>query len=109
MMANPIYEVPKKFETMADIADITALLSAYDSARNRLDTTATDEQARKKIAEMQCKDVVVLANTAPRPGEQGIPLSDVSMPRLYRTLVDIKSHLEAKIAMEELKQLGDKG
>lgn len=105
-MSNPLYEMLEQMDLEKDIAEIDAIRSDYENA-NSIYYKELDRQARNKIEQMQKKDPVVLAATAPKPGTQSIPWSEVTSLQFYNILTDIKKYLEAKLVDKARKQLED--
>lgn len=105
-MSNPLFEMMEQAEIQKDIAEIVVILSGYENANGIC--KELDIQARYKIEQMQRKDPVVFAATAPKPGTPGIPWSEVPPTQLYNILTNIKLYLEAKLLDKNKKQREDK-
>lgn len=104
-MSNPLYEMMEKMDIGKDIAEIDVILSGYENANGVY--KELDIQARNKIAQMQRKDPAVFAATAPKPGTQSIPWSEVTPLQFYNVLTYIKMYLEAKLVDKAKKQQGE--
>lgn len=105
-MSNPLYEMMEQMKIKKDIAEIDVILSGYANA-NGIYNKDLDIQARNKIEEMQRKDPVVFATTAPKPGTQDIPWAEVTPLQFYNILTNIRNYLEAKMMDKVRKQQGE--
>lgn len=69
-MSNPIYEELKRVDKVKDITEIDNIVEVYIQSNGKyLDL----DKARKKIQELQKKDEIIFAMTAPKPGMPSTP------------------------------------
>ena len=99
-MSNPIYEELKRVKKVEDITEIDHMIEMYIRSNGKhLDL----DKARKKIKELQEKDAVVFAMTAPKPGMPSTPWEYTTETQLYHALVNIRGYLSADLANDVRK------
>ena len=94
-MSNPIYEEFKRVDKVKDITEIDNIVEVYIQSNGKyLDL----KKAREKIRELQEKDAVILAMTAPKPGMPSTPWECTDETQLYHALINIRDYLIADLA-----------
>lgn len=103
-MSDPMDKMARIMDIKKDIQEIDNIITAYDDGYGSIETI--DVLARDKISKMQKKDGIIYTHTAAKPGNPGIPWSEVHTPALYNILLDIKYYLEKKLTLEIADQQG---
>lgn len=94
-MSNPIYEELKRADKAKDITAIDNIVEVYIQSNGKyLDL----KKAREKIRELQEKDAIILAMTAPKPGMPSTPWECTTETQLYHALINIRDYLIADLA-----------
>ena len=94
-MSNPIYEEFKRVDKVKDITEIDNIVEVYIQSNGKyLDL----DKARKKIQELQKKDEIIFAMTAPKPGMPSTPWECTTETQLYHALINIRDYLIADLA-----------
>ena len=94
-MSNPIYEELKRVDKVKDITEIDNIVEVYIQSNGKyLDL----DKARKKIQELQKKDEIIFAMTAPKPGMPSTPWECTNEAQLYHALINIRDYLIADLA-----------
>ena len=94
-MSNPIYEELKRADKAKDITAIDNIVEVYIQSNGEyLDL----KKAREKIWELQEKDAIILAMTAPKPGMPSTPWECTIETQLYHALINIRDYLIADLA-----------
>ena len=66
------------------------------------------DKARKKIQELQKKDEIIFAMTAPKPGMPSTPWECTTETQLYHALINIRDYLIADLANDVRKSEEEK-
>ena len=104
-MSNPIYEELKRADKVNDITEIDNIVEVYIQSNGKyLDL----DKARKKIQELQKKDEIIFAMTAPKPGMPSTPWECTTETHLYHALINIRDYLIADLANDVLKSEEEK-
>ena len=99
-MSNPIYEELKRVDKVKDITEIDNIVEVYIQSNGKyLDL----DKARKKIQELQKKDEIIFAMTAPKPGMPSTPWECTNETQLYHALINIRDYLTADLANDVRK------
>ena len=94
-MSNPIYEELKRVDKVKDITEIDNIVEVYIQSNGKyLDL----KKAREKIRELQEKDAIILAMTAPKPGMLSTPWECTTETQLFHALINIRDYLIADLA-----------
>ena len=94
-MSNPIYEELKRADKAKDITAIDNIVEVYIQSNGKyLDL----KKAREKIRELQEKDAIIFAMTAPKPGMPSTPWECTNEAQLYHALINIRDYLIADLA-----------
>ena len=94
-MSNPIYEELKRADKVKDITEIDNIVEVYIQSNGEyLDL----KKAREKIRELQEKDAIILAMTAPKPGMLSTPWECTTETQLFHALINIRDYLIADLA-----------
>ena len=94
-MSNPIYEELKRVDKVKDITEIDNIVEVYIQSNGKyLDL----KKAREKIRELQEKDAIIFAMTAPKPGMPSTPWECTIETQLYHALINIRDYLIADLA-----------
>ena len=94
-MSNPIYEELKRADKAKDITAIDNIVEVYIQSNGKyLDL----KKAREKIRELQEKDAIIFAMTAPKPGMPSTPWECTNETQLYHALINIRDYLIADLA-----------
>lgn len=96
-MNNPNFNNFEQADIVRDIGEIETILLDYGYARNAQQLRDIDNRARGKISEIQRKDMAVYVSTAPKPGDSGVPWSEVTTSALYSILHKINAYLKTKL------------
>ena len=104
-MSNPIYEELKRADKVNDITEIDKIVEVYIQSNGKyLDL----DKARKKIQELQKKDEIIFAMTAPKPGMPSTPWECTTETQLYHALINIRDYLIADLANDVRKSEEEK-
>lgn len=104
-MSNPIYEELKRVDKVKDITEIDNIVEVYIQSNGKyLDL----DKARKKIQELQKKDEIIFAMTAPKPGMPSTPWECTTETQLYHALINIRDYLIADLANDVRKSEEEK-
>ena len=104
-MSNPIYEELKRVDKVKDITEIDNIVEVYIQSNGKyLDL----DKARKKIQELQKKDEIIFAMTAPKPGMPSTPWGCTTETQLYHALINIRDYLIADLANDVRKSEEEK-
>ena len=104
-MSNPIYEELKRADKVNDITEIDNIVEVYIQSNGKyLDL----DKARKKIQELQKKDEIIFAMTAPKPGMPSTPWECTTETQLYHALINIMDYLIADLANDVRKSEEEK-
>lgn len=104
-MSNPIYEELKRADKVNDITEIDNIVEVYIQSNGKyLDL----DKARKKIQELQKKDEIIFAMTAPKPGMPSTPWECATETQLYHALINIRDYLIADLANDVRKSEEEK-
>ena len=104
-MSNPIYEEFKRADKVNDITEIDNIVEVYIQSNGKyLDL----DKARKKIQELQKKDEIIFAMTAPKPGMPSTPWECTTETQLYHALINIRDYLIADLANDVRKSEEEK-
>lgn len=99
-MSNPIYEELKRADKAKDITAIDNIVEVYIQSNGKyLDL----KKAREKIRELQEKDAIIFAMTAPKPGMPSTPWECTNEAQLYHALINIRDYLIADLANDVRK------
>ena len=99
-MSNPIYEELKRADKAKDITAIDNIVEVYIQSNGKyLDL----KKAREKIRELQEKDAIIFAMTAPKPGMPSTPWECTNEAQLYHALIIIRDYLIADLANDVRK------
>lgn len=104
-MSNPIYEELKRADKVKDITEIDNIVEVYIQSNGKyLDL----KKAREKIRELQEKDEIILAMTAPKPGMPSTPWECTTETQLFHALINIRDYLIADLANDVRKSEEEK-
>lgn len=104
-MSNPIYEELKRADKVKDITEIDNIVEVYIQSNGKcLDL----DKAREKIRELQGKDAIIFAMTAPKPGMPSTPWECTTETQLYHALINIRDYLIADLANDVRKSEEEK-
>ena len=104
-MSNPIDEELKRADKVNDITEIDNIVEVYIQSNGKyLDL----DKARKKIQELQKKDEIIFAMTAPKPGMPSTPWECTTETQLYHALINIRDYLIADLANDVRKSEEEK-
>lgn len=104
-MSNPIYEELKRADKAKDITAIDNIVEVYIQSNGKyLDL----DKARKKIQELQKKDEIIFAMTAPKPSMPSTPWECTTETQLCHALINIRDYLIADLANDVRKSEEEK-
>ena len=104
-MSNPIYEELKRVDKVKDITEIDNIVEVYIQSNGKyLDL----KKAREKIRELQEKDAIIFAMTAPKPSMPSTPWECTTETQLYHALINIRDYLIADLANDVRKSEEEK-
>ena len=92
-------------DKVKDITEIDNIVEVYIQSNGKyLDL----KKAREKIRELQEKDAIILAMTAPKPGMPSTPWECTDETQLYHALINIRDYLIADLANDVRKSEEEK-
>ena len=104
-MSNPIYEELKRADKAKDITAIDNIVEVYIQSNGKYLDLKKD---REKIRELQEKDAIIFAMTAPKPGMPCTPWECTNEAQLYHALINIRDYLIADLANDVRKSEEEK-